>query len=114
MTFAELNLKPDVLKGLKEMGYENLTPIQEATIPPILEGKDVLGLAETGSGKTGACGVPLVQMADPDLRRIQALILVPTRELAQQYVAEIAEIARYTDVACFRKPGENTRASGSR
>lgn len=101
MTFSELDLKPDVMRGLKEIGYETMTPIQEATIPHILAGKDVLGMAETGSGKTGACGVPLVQMADPKLRHIQALILVPTRELAQQYVAEIADIARYTEIAPF-------------
>lgn len=101
MKFTELNLKQGILRSLQDMGYEDMTPIQEATIPPILEGKDVLGLAETGSGKTGACGVPLVQMADPALRQIQALILVPTRELAQQYVGEIAEIARYTNIAPF-------------
>lgn len=101
MKFSELDLNPQILQGLKEMDYEELTPIQEATIPHILQGKDVLGLAETGSGKTGACGIPLVQMADPNLRSIQALILVPTRELAQQYVAEIAEIARRTHIAPF-------------
>ncbi|MDA0709591.1 MAG: DEAD/DEAH box helicase [bacterium] len=101
MKFTELDLHPQILKGLKEMAHEDLTPIQEATIPPILAGKDVMGLAETGSGKTGACGIPLVQMSNPDVREIQALILVPTRELAQQYVAEIASIARYTRVAPF-------------
>ncbi|MFT5366241.1 MAG: ATP-dependent RNA helicase DeaD [Candidatus Latescibacterota bacterium] len=101
MKFTELDLHPQILRGLKEMSHEDLTPIQEATIPHILAGKDVMGLAETGSGKTGACGIPLVQMSDPDVRAIQAMILVPTRELAQQYVAEIASIARYTRVAPF-------------
>ena len=101
MKFTELDLHPQVLKGLTEMTYEDLTPIQEATIPHILAGKDVMGLAETGSGKTGACGIPLVHMSDPNVREIQALILVPTRELAQQYVAEIADIARYTAIAPF-------------
>ena len=101
MKFNELGLKPEIMQGLKDMGYEDLTPIQEATIPQILSGRDVLGLAETGSGKTGACGIPIVQLADPDLPEIQVLILVPTRELAQQYVAEIAEIARHSDVAPF-------------
>jgi ATP-dependent RNA helicase DeaD len=101
MKFTELDLHPQVLKGLNEMAYEDMTPIQEATISHILAGKDVLGLAETGSGKTGACGIPLVQMSDPNVREIQAMILVPTRELAQQYVAEIAEIAKYTSIAPF-------------
>jgi ATP-dependent RNA helicase DeaD len=101
MKFTELDLHPQVLKGLNEMAYEDMTPIQEATISHILAGKDVLGLAETGSGKTGACGIPLVQMSDPNVREIQAMILVPTRELAQQYVAEIAEIAKYTRIAPF-------------
>jgi len=101
MKFTDLDLKPDVLMGLKEMGYEELTPIQEETIPHILEGKDVLGLAETGSGKTGACGVPLVQLVDASLREIQVLVLVPTRELAQQYVSEVANIAKFSEVAPF-------------
>jgi len=101
MKFTELNLKPEVMMGLKKMGYDELTPIQAETIPHILDNRDVLGLAETGSGKTGACGVPLVQQVDTALREIQALIMVPTRELAQQYVAEIADIARFSDVAPF-------------
>ena len=78
MKFSEFSLKPEILKALNEMGYEELTPIQEAAIPHILAGKDLVGLAETGSGKTGACGVPLVQMVDSDLHEVQALILVPT------------------------------------
>jgi ATP-dependent RNA helicase DeaD len=101
MKFSEFSLQPKILEALREMGYEELTPIQEKAIPHVLAGKDLLGVAETGSGKTGACGVPLVQMVDPTLNALQALILVPTRELAQQYVAELAEIARYTDVAPF-------------
>ena len=101
MKFTDLPLKPEILRALDEMGYEELTPIQEKSIPPILECRDLVGIAETGSGKTGACGIPLVQRVDPELNEVQALILVPTRELAQQYVAEIAAIARYTDVAPF-------------
>ncbi|MDA0747512.1 MAG: DEAD/DEAH box helicase, partial [bacterium] len=101
MKFNELSLQPEILEALDDMGYEEMTPIQEAAIPAILEGKDVVGTAETGSGKTGACGVPLVQMVDPSLHEVQALILVPTRELAQQYVAELADIARHTGVRPF-------------
>ncbi len=78
-----------------------MTPIQEETLFPILSGRDLLARAETGSGKTAACGIPLVQMIDPSLNAIQALILVPTRELALQYVEEISKIARFTDVVPF-------------
>jgi len=101
MKYAELSLKPDVQRALQEMGYTDLTPIQEEAIPEILEGKDLIGLAETGSGKTGACAVPLVEMVDPEIREVQALILVPTRELAQQYVSEIADVAKFSKVAPF-------------
>ena len=83
------------------MGYEDLTPIQEETFSPILSGRDLLARAETGSGKTGACGIPLVQMIDPSLNAIQALILVPTRELALQYVEEIDRISSHTGVVPF-------------
>ena len=101
MKFSELDLKPEILRALTDMGYQDLTPIQEKTFSPILNGRDLLARAETGSGKTAACGIPLVQMIDPSLNAIQALILVPTRELALQYVEEISKIARFTDVVPF-------------
>jgi ATP-dependent RNA helicase DeaD len=101
MLFSELNLKPEVLKALDEMGYREQTPIQAKTFEPILMGRDLLARAETGSGKTAACGVPLVQMIDPSLKAIQALVLVPTRELALQYVEEISHIARYSEIIPF-------------
>jgi len=101
MKFSELDLKPEILKALADMGYEALTPIQEETLSPILSGRDLLARAETGSGKTAACAIPLVQMIDPSLNAIQALILVPTRELAFQYVEEIDKISRLTDVVPF-------------
>jgi ATP-dependent RNA helicase DeaD len=101
MKFTELELQPEILQALDEMRYEEMTPIQEQVIPHVLEGRDVMGLAETGSGKTGACGVPLIQGTDPDLNAIQALILVPTRELALQYVQELDDIARHTRVVPF-------------
>jgi len=101
MTFSEFDLQPAILKALDEIEYEKLTPIQEETIPPILAGRDVIGLAETGSGKTGACAIPLVQNIDPAVKAIQVLILVPTRELALQYVQEVDNIARHTAVAPF-------------
>ena len=101
MKFSELDLKPGILEALTGMGYEDLTPIQEKTFFPILNRRDLLARAETGSGKTAACGIPLVQRIDPSLNAIQALILVPTRELALQYVEEISRISRLTDVVPF-------------
>jgi len=101
MKFAELDLKPEIQQALDRMGYVELTPVQEQTFAAILDGRDLLALAETGSGKTSACGIPLVQKIDPALRATQALILVPTRELALQYVDEIDLIARYLNISPF-------------
>jgi ATP-dependent RNA helicase DeaD len=101
MKFSELDIHSQILKALSHMGYDDLTPIQEKTLIPILKGRDLLARAETGSGKTAACAIPLVQMIDPTLNAIQALILVPTRELALQYVEEIDRISRHTDAAPF-------------
>jgi ATP-dependent RNA helicase DeaD len=101
MLFSELNLKPEILEALSHMGYKELTPIQEKTFGAILSGRDLLARAETGSGKTGACGVPLVHTIDPSINAIQALILVPTRELALQYVDEIHQISRLAKVVPF-------------
>ncbi|NLK42666.1 MAG: DEAD/DEAH box helicase [Planctomycetes bacterium] len=101
MRFDELDVKPQIQKALAKMGYEALTPVQEQTLPHILAGWDLVALAETGSGKTAACAVPLVQSVDPAKRTVQALILVPTRELALQYVTEISQIAQYTDIESF-------------
>jgi len=101
MKFSELDLNSQILKALSHMGYQDLTPIQEETLSPILKGRDLLARAETGSGKTAACAIPLVQMVDPSLNAIQALILVPTRELALQYVEEIDRISRHTGVVPF-------------
>jgi ATP-dependent RNA helicase DeaD len=101
MQFCDLELKPDVLRALKEMGYETLTPVQEQTLPHILAGRDLIAMAETGSGKTAACGVPLIQAVDPSLRSVQALVLVPTRELALQYVTELSQIGKHAGVEAF-------------
>ncbi len=85
--FTELGLEPDVLATLEALGYEEPTPIQVEAIPTLLAGRDVLGQAATGTGKTAAFALPLVQRIDADLRGVQALVLAPTRELAVQ-VAE--------------------------
>ena len=76
MKFTELDLKPKVLKGLKAIGYEELTPVQEHTFPHILGDRDMIAKAETGSGKTAACAVPIVQSVDENLNAVQALIIV--------------------------------------
>ena len=99
MKFTDLDLKPKILAALRDMQYVDLTPVQEKTFPHILGGRDIIAKAETGSGKTAACAVPIVQMVDKSLKAVQALILVPTRELALQYVGEISDIARRTNIA---------------
>lgn len=94
-SFAELDLSPITLRALKRGGYETPTPIQANVIPPALEGRDVLGQARTGTGKTAAFSLPILEMLDPlsECRRPQALILVPTRELAEQVFQEIEKLA---------------------
>ncbi len=101
MKFSELELPPAILKVLYAMGYDEMTPIQEATYPAISAGHDICALAETGSGKTAACAIPLIQMVDTKLNAIQGLVVVPTRELCLQYVSEIQKIAVKTGVVPF-------------
>ncbi len=83
-TFADLGLDKRVLKALSDVGYERPSPIQAATIPPLLEGRHVVGLAQTGTGKTAAFAVPILSRLDPKQKAPQALVLAPTRELALQ------------------------------
>jgi ATP-dependent RNA helicase DeaD len=83
-TFAELGLKEQTLQALRDVGYESPSPIQEQGIPPLLEGRDVIGQAQTGTGKTAAFGLPIVEYVDPSEREVQALVLTPTRELCIQ------------------------------
>src|SRR3989338_7825323 len=101
MKFSELDIPSNILETLDKMGYDEMTPVQEATYPIISEGHDLCALAETGSGKTAACAIPLIQKVDPALNVIQGLVIVPTRELCIQYVAEIHKIAAKTDVVSF-------------
>jgi ATP-dependent RNA helicase DeaD len=83
-TFAELGLSEPLLDALKHLGYERPTPIQEQTIPALLEGRDVIGQAQTGTGKTAAFGLPMLQYIDPEDPETQAIVLTPTRELCIQ------------------------------
>ncbi|MGC4932490.1 DEAD/DEAH box helicase [Gordonia sp. DT30] len=87
ITFDDLDIDGRVRSAIAEVGYETPSPIQAATIPPLMAGRDVVGLAQTGTGKTAAFAIPILSRLDPSVRRPQALILAPTRELALQ-VAE--------------------------
>ena len=97
VTFRDLGLSDDVLAGIDAKGFEHPTDIQARLIPPILAGRDVLGQARTGTGKTAAFGLPILERADLDVPQ-QALILAPTRELATQVAAELADLAQGTRV----------------
>ncbi len=82
--FAELGLAPELLEAVHDVGYDTPTPIQSMAIPPLLQGHDLIGQAQTGSGKTAAFGLPLLQYVDPAEEDVQALVLTPTRELCIQ------------------------------
>lgn len=97
MTFTDLPLSPEIQRGLNRMGLERLTPIQAAAIPLLLEGRDVVGQAQTGTGKTAAFGVPMLMRVDPVEPVTQGLVLCPTRELSEQVSGHIRGYARYLD-----------------
>ena len=96
MTFEELGVRDDLLRGISEMGFETPMPVQEKVIPHLLEGdRDLVGLAQTGTGKTAAFGLPLIQRIDTSRRVPQALVLAPTRELCLQIAGDLADFAKY-------------------
>ncbi|CAM6425443.1 DEAD/DEAH family ATP-dependent RNA helicase [Leclercia adecarboxylata] len=94
-TFADLGLKAPILESLNDLGYEKPSPIQAECIPHLLSGRDVLGMAQTGSGKTAAFSLPLLNNIDPDLRAPQILVLAPTRELAVQVAEAMTEFSKH-------------------
>ena len=97
-TFEELGVSPEILKAIKEMGYENPMPVQEEVIPYLLgNGNDVVALAQTGTGKTAAFGLPLIQKIEVKKRVPQALILCPTRELCLQIAGDLNDYSKYID-----------------
>src|SRR5690348_13984924 len=93
-TFADLRLDPVILEAIHDVGYEAPSPIQEEAIPPLLEGRDVIGQAQTGSGKTAAFGLPMLQYVDPSDQELQALVLTPTRELCIQVTQALRAYGR--------------------
>jgi len=95
--FEELGLNKDILKGINELGYDEPFPIQEAVIPVLLTGRDVVGQAHTGSGKTAAFALAMLQEIQPK-KGIQGLIMAPTRELAMQITGEIKKFGKYTKI----------------
>lgn len=96
LRFDALGLTAPLLKAVQEAGYESPTPIQAKAIPVLLAGQDLIGQAQTGTGKTAAFGLPLIQRLEPDKNTTQALVLAPTRELAVQVAGELHAFARYT------------------
>lgn len=115
MTFQELNLIEPLKRAVAEKGYTTPTPIQQQAIPPALEGRDLMGCAQTGTGKTAAFTLPILQLlaAEPRTkgrRTIKALVLTPTRELAIQIDECCRDYARYTDIRhCVIFGGVNQR-----
>ena len=95
MRFSDLNLSKEVLQAIDDMGFENPSEVQEGTIPLILEGRDVLAQAQTGTGKTASFGIPMIEGIEDKSHNLQGLVLVPTRELARQVSDELKKLAKY-------------------
>lgn len=100
-SFTEMSLDPLILKSLEKMEYKQPSPIQSQAIPLILQGKDLIALSKTGSGKTAACAIPICHKVNSEIQHVQALIIVPTRELALQYASETQKIGHDKKVRAF-------------
>src|SRR3989454_8797475 len=98
MPFSKLGLSPNIQQALDELGYTEPTPIQEQAIPELLAGHDVIGQAQTGTGKTAAFGLPLLQYLDPASDDVQAIVLTPTRELCIQVTQALRAYAEHLPV----------------
>ncbi len=94
-TFEELNLDEDILEAVRDLGYETATPIQISCIENLLKGYDLIGQSKTGTGKTAAFAIPMIELIDPDDRRMQGVVLCPTRELCMQSAEEIRKLLKY-------------------
>ena len=97
-TFEKLGLRHDLIEGINELGFEHPMPIQKEVIPTLLtQRKDLVGLAQTGTGKTAAFGLPIIQLIDTNSTRTQSLILAPTRELCLQIASDLNKYAKHVD-----------------
>ncbi len=125
MQFKELNIMPDIIKALEKENYDVPTPIQEEAIPVILSGRDLLGCAQTGTGKTAAFAIPTIQLLSEEKmphrakQNIRALIVTPTRELALQIYESFNTYGKFTDLKCCvvfggvsQKPQEESLKQG--
>ena len=114
--FSDLGISSEILRAVEEMGYTTPSPIQSQAIPFVLEGRDVIGQAQTGTGKTAAFAIPIIDLVDPEFNRPQAIILCPTRELAVQVEGEIQKLAKYhrgiNSVAIILRYASRRRLSG--
>ena len=95
MRYEDSQIDERIIRAVKEMGFESMTPIQEKAIPALLEGKDIIGQAQTGTGKTAAFGIPMIQMIDQNAKGTQGIVLCPTRELAIQAAEELRKYAKF-------------------
>ena len=93
--FKDLPLSEEVMKGIEELGFRSLFPIQAQAIMPLLRGNDVIGQAQTGTGKTAAFGIPMIERLNPIIKNVQGLILEPTRELATQVAQHISQLSKH-------------------
>src|SRR4051812_12510492 len=100
LNFGSLTLSSPVTRALQEMGFEEPTPVQAQAVPLLLDGRDVVAQALTGTGKTAAFGIPLVEKIDPSRNFIQGIVLAPTRELAVQVAEHLALLGRYRNLRC--------------
>lgn len=95
MSFKDADINSNILRAVEEMGFETMSPIQEQAIPILLEGRDIIGQAQTGTGKTAAFGIPMIQNVEPSIKKLQGIVLCPTRELAIQAAEEIRRLSKY-------------------
>jgi ATP-dependent RNA helicase DeaD len=95
LKFEELEINPSIIRAVEAMGFEEMSPIQAKAIPIVLQGRDIVGQAQTGTGKTAAFGIPLLQKVDVKNKSLQAIVLCPTRELAIQVADEVRKLAQF-------------------
>ena len=95
LRYEDAGIDGRILRAVRELGFEHMTPIQEQAIPLFMTGRDIIGQAQTGTGKTAAFGIPILQKINPENRSLQAVILCPTRELAMQAADELRKFAKY-------------------